>query len=109
MTPTQIDLTALLTRLKETDAWKTGEDQTEVITKTDRMRVVFRLLPAGHALPEHKAAGRVSVQVIEGQVNFTVDAHTVSLKQGTLLLLDPGAPHAVHALVDSAILITVAQ
>lgn len=102
------DVLESLARIKREPAWSEGKDRTMILEKSDRMRVVLRALHRGSELPTHKADGHLSVQVLEGRIEFTADARTVSLTQGQLLVLGGGAPHSLRAVDESAILITLA-
>ena len=101
-TPTaSFDISALV------KTWS-GKDHTAVLLKTDSLRVVFRSLSEGNTLPPHKAAGDITVQVLEGQIEFNAADQTMSLQKGQVLALKAAVPHSVKALRQSAILITLA-
>lgn len=96
------DITSLV------DTWQ-GKDHTAVLLKTDNLRVVFRSLRDGSRLPPHKAAGDITVQVLNGQIEFTAAGQTLSLQKGQVLALKAGVPHSVTPIRPSAILITLAS
>jgi quercetin dioxygenase-like cupin family protein len=102
------DIGKLLESVVQQEPTQTGKDRTVVLLKTDSLRVVFRSLSEGTALPAHNANGPITVQVLDGQIEFTAGAQTTPLRQGELLALESGVPHSVRALQKSAILITVA-
>lgn len=85
-----------------------GQDRTIILLKTDDLRLIFRALSAGATLPTHKAPGPITVQVLEGHIEFTAGEQTKPVRKGEVLALDNGAPHSVKAVQHSAILITVA-
>lgn len=85
-----------------------GKDHTAVLLKADNLRVVFRSLRDGSTLPPHKAAGDITVQVLNGQIEFTAAGQTLSLQKGQVIALKAGVPHSVTALRQAAILITLA-
>lgn len=105
---TTYDVVASLGQIKCEPAWLEGKDRTMVLTKSDKMRIVLRALHAGSELPTHKADGQISLQVLEGQIEFAADGRTVTMKRGQLLVLAGGAPHSLRAVEESAILITLA-
>src|SRR5262245_65942480 len=88
-------------------AWS-GKDHTVVLLKTDSLRVVFRSLGEGNTLPPHKAAGDITVLVLEGQIEFTATDQRMSLEKGQVVALKAAVPHSVKALRHSAILISLA-
>ena len=59
-------------------------------------------------MPEHKADGRLSLHVLSGHIKLKALGRTFNLRSGGLLALDQGVPHEVHALEQSALLLTVA-
>lgn len=85
-----------------------GKDHTVVLLKTQGLRVVFRSLGKGRALPTHKADGPITVQVLDGHIAFSAGEKVFSLHKGELLALRAGVPHSLRAEKRSAILITVA-
>lgn len=105
---TTYDVLASLEQLKREPAWLEGKDHTIILTKSATMRVVLRALHAGSALGTHKADGQISVQVLQGRIEFVADGRTVEMRQGQLLVLEGGAPHSLRAIDESAILITLA-
>lgn len=63
----------------------------------------------GGSLHPHKADGPITVQVLEGEVEFTVGEATHALSVGTLLALDGGITHAVHSAHGGIFLLTVVR
>ncbi|WP_334107217.1 cupin domain-containing protein [Methylobacillus sp.] len=69
---------------------------------------VFRfVLKAGKATPEHIAAGALTIQCIEGEVELVCCGQTQLLKANTLVYLKENDAHTVKALADSTLLITI--
>ncbi len=97
-----IDLSSLL------DRWR-GQDHTAVLLKTNTLRVVFRSLHQGSTLPPHKAAGDITVQVLDGRIEFKAADQTMLLEKGQVMALKAAVPHSLTASQSSAILITLAQ
>jgi len=64
------------------------------------------VIPGG-SLHAHKAGGPITVQVLEGEVEFTVGETTRTLPMGTLLAIDGGITHAVHSTNGGIFLLTV--
>jgi len=65
-------------------------------------------LSEGSALPTHTADGPITVQVLDGHIEFTAGGQATPLRKGELLALRSGVPHSLRSLKQSAILITVA-
>ncbi len=69
---------------------------------------VFRfVLPAGKAAPDHRAAGALTIQCLEGVVEFEALGRKQMLRAGSLVYLDDAEPHAVTAIEDSSLLVTI--
>ena len=67
------------------------------------------VLPAGKSIPEHKAAKHITVQCIQGKVEFSMESNKVEMTPGKILFLLPGALHSLNAIEDSIMLVTKAN
>jgi quercetin dioxygenase-like cupin family protein len=103
----EFDLIAEVDRLHGERTWHTGHNARTLI-KYDDLRVVLMALKAGSRIPEHKANGRISVQVLSGHIRLNASGRTFDLRPGSLLALDERAPHDLEALDESAVLLTIA-
>lgn len=102
------DFPALLTQIKREDTWHKGSRNAVTLYKGEGLRVVLVAMRIGTTIPSHRADSPMSLQVIEGVLKFSADAQTVTLRQGQLLTLHAGMPHAVEAVEESVFLLTVA-
>jgi quercetin dioxygenase-like cupin family protein len=80
---------------------------TTSLLKTPALQLMRVVLPAGHALPEHRVAGAITVQCLEGEATVSVPARTLGLRAGQLVVLDGGQPHGVRADSDASLLVTI--
>jgi quercetin dioxygenase-like cupin family protein len=101
------DLNAEIKRLREENVWQAGRDS-KTLVKNQDFRIVLTVLKADALLHEHKATGRISVQVLSGHIQIHVQDKVFDLPAGLLLALDRAVPHDVKALEDSAFLLTIA-
>lgn len=101
------DLPAEIQQLHEEREWSTGQNA-RTLAKHDNLRVVLTVLDRGRHLPNHRTAGRISIQTIAGHVTVHLGADTIDLPAGRLLVLDRDIPHDVEALETSAFLLTIA-
>ena len=62
---------------------------------------------AGGSLHAHRAAGPITLQVLEGEVELAIGETTRALPVGTLLALEGGITHAVHSAHGGIFLLTV--
>jgi len=65
------------------------------------------VMDAGATLPEHAAAGVVSIQSIEGEIVTTAQGDQHRLRPGQMLTMPPGVRHAVQAVTPSVFLLQV--
>ncbi|CAN5168310.1 cupin domain-containing protein [soil metagenome] len=72
------------------------------------LRQTVITLSGGRELAEHEAHGESTVQVLVGRVRLTAGESSWEGRSGDLLVV-PAEPHALHALEDSAVLLTVAM
>lgn len=79
----------------------------ETLVRTDHLEVFRYALPAGKVVDAHAAAGLMVVQCVEGTVAFTALGKTQELTPGTMLYLPDHEPHALKALTDALLLITI--
>ncbi|QDV14339.1 Cupin domain protein [Rosistilla oblonga] len=83
--------------------------KTSALLKSDEMELLRLVLPAGKTIAEHKAPGEITVHCLEGRVQFTTLGATLELTAGRLLHLPAGEPHALHAVEDSSLLVTIVR
>ncbi len=56
---------------------------------------------------QHRAEGRIFIQLLKGQVCIHLEHRKVNMSAGHLLMLDCGVLHDVEALEESALLLTI--
>ena len=84
-----------------------GSTRTTTLVKTTDLELIRLIIPAGKVIPLHKAPGEITVQCIEGRVEFTAKDRTQELTKGHLLYLDAGELHALKGLEESSLLVTL--
>lgn len=104
-----IDLPAFRTQIRQEQSWKTGDRNAITVFKTDGMRIVLVALHNGATMAEHSADGILSIQVLEGQIDFQVNGKHCTLAEGQMICLHPEIPHAVIAHEESIFLLTLAS
>jgi quercetin dioxygenase-like cupin family protein len=83
------------------------EAVTTSLIKLPTLQLMRLVLRAGQALPEHHVAGAISVHCLEGEANVTTPSRTCHLLAGQLVVLEGGEPHAVEAISEASLLVTV--
>ncbi|TWT74335.1 cupin domain-containing protein [Allorhodopirellula solitaria] len=86
---------------------KLQESKTQALLKTDNIEALRLVLPAGKKIAEHKAPGEITVQCLEGAIQFTSPSGTQTMLAGDLLFLHAAELHAVEAIEDSSVLVTI--
>ena len=80
---------------------------TTTLVKTDQLEVIRLVLPAGKEIAEHRAPGAITVQCLEGAIEFQAHGGWRSLPAGHMLYLTAREPHALKAVEDSSVLLTI--
>jgi quercetin dioxygenase-like cupin family protein len=80
---------------------------THTILKATQLELIRIVLLAGKEMREHKVPGEITVQCIEGYVEFRVPGKTLGLKPGDLVHLQGNEVHALKAIEDSSLLLTI--
>lgn len=77
------------------------------LLKSEHLQVFRLVLPKGKEFREHQVPGEITVQCLEGAVEFTTPERTQPLVAGELLYLDGGEPHALKSTEDASLLVTI--
>lgn len=77
------------------------------LLRTAAGRVVLFGFAAGQELTEHTTNQHAMVQVLSGTCDFTLGTEHHLLKAGDALYMPPGLPHAVRAVEQFSMLLTL--
>ena len=91
---------------KEVDIPKDGT-LSRTIHQNERVKVVLFGLAGGQELSRHTAASAAMVQIVEGQIRFTLDKEERELTTGSWVFMEANVPHALYARTDSVMLLTL--
>lgn len=86
---------------------KLGQSVTTTLIKTDSLEVIRLVVPAGKEIPQHQVKGEITVQCLEGSVNFSTQSRTQTLQAGQLLYLTGDELHGLKGIEDSSVLVTI--
>ena len=81
--------------------------RTTTLAKTDSLEIIRLVIPAGKDIAEHRVAGEITVQCLEGHVIFNFGGQRRDLLTGQLLFLEGDQPHSLHAVEHSSVLVTI--
>ena len=102
-----IDLPAFVKQIREESTWKESDRNAITVFKTNGLRIVLIALHKGAEMARHIADGIISVQVVEGQMQFNTEWRSVELSKGQMLALHERIPHSVLALKETIFLLTL--
>ncbi len=105
----EMNLNKILKQIKSETTWAESDRNTVTLFKSETMRIVLIGLHKNAALKPHKANGVISVQVLEGQIEFTADQQSTQLEKGQMITLQENITHSVRAAVESFFLLTLAM
>jgi quercetin dioxygenase-like cupin family protein len=86
---------------------RSGERSGRTLMKDGPLRATLIGLNAGGSLRPHRAEGPLTVQVLEGTIEFEVAGESWTLSMGTLFALDAGIVHSVTSADGAIFLLTV--
>lgn len=72
------------------------------------LRLVLMTIDRGMKIPDHGAQGSLTIQTLQGHVIVTLLDSSFDLTAGQLLAIEGGVSHALAAVEDSAVLLTLA-
>ncbi len=105
----EMDLNNFIDQVRNESTWKDSDRNSITIFKSNKMRIVLLGLHKGAELTTHTANGTISVQVLEGKIDFTAEPQTATLQKGQMIVLHEKIPHSVTALEESFFLLTLAM
>jgi len=70
-------------------------------------RLLLVCLKAGQALKDHRSASQVIAQCLQGEGLFYGDGVPMEIKQGSVVVLEPGHFHRMEGRTDCVILVTL--
>ena len=107
---TLVDLYAEATRLRvEGSSEEHPGRTTKMLVKHTEFKIVLVAMRAGNTWEEHETDARIIVQPIFGHIRFRTPESSFDLREGQILVLNPGVSHDVSALEESAFLLTLSS
>jgi quercetin dioxygenase-like cupin family protein len=81
----------------------------QILIKTDTLRVVLITMLKGGRLPDHTAPGPITIHVLRGKMNVSIEGGSQVLSEGELVSMAPGVMHSVEGVEEGAFLLTIAH
>jgi quercetin dioxygenase-like cupin family protein len=104
-----VGLADQLDRLRQESTWRTSGRNAITLTKEPTLRLVLMLLGKGTKMPEHQAAGPLTLHVLSGSMAFRAGDRTEEIGSDELIVLESAIGHELEALEESACLLTLAN
>ena len=77
------------------------------LVKTNHLHVFRYILPKGKEFADHKVHGEITVQCLEGTVEFTSLGRKQMLHAGEFVYLAEDDRHALKGIEDASVLVTI--
>ncbi len=103
----EIDLNKFMADLKQETTWAESEHNSITIFKSNTTTIVLIGMHKNAELKEHKAIGNISVQVLDGEINFFAEQQKLLLGKGQMITLEANIYHSIIALQESFFLLTL--
>lgn len=105
----EMNLNEVIKQIKSETTWTSSDRNSVTLFKSETMRIVLIGLHENAELKPHKANGVISVQVIQGKIEFTTEQQTTHIEKGQVIALRENITHNVKALSESFFLLTLAM
>lgn len=102
----QFDLQQEIASAQRNKPWPSGIFAKTLFKKHD-FRSLLILMEPGGKMSEHHADGTLSLQVLQGRIQFRLPDKTYALSPGNLLMLDASINHDVESQEGAAFLLTM--
>ena len=103
----EFDLKPYIEQLME-DAGNQRGFRSKTLAKILDLSIVLIVIKADSHIKEHLVLGWISVLMISGHIRMQVGDKSVDLPSNHVIMLEPGIPHDVRGVQDSAFLLTLA-
>ena len=103
----EINLNNFIAQLKQETTWTDSDRNSITVFKSGNMTIVLIGVHANAELKTHIAKGHISLQVLDGKINFTAERKTISLGKGQMVCLQQNIPHSILAIQESFFLLTM--
>jgi quercetin dioxygenase-like cupin family protein len=91
------DLKRKVLRGKDLVAYQEGSVVSRMLSYKKSGTVTLFAFDSGEGLSEHTAPYDALLQVLEGEAGVSIENEEFSLREGDMIIMPAGIPHAVHA------------
>lgn len=86
---------------------KLPQAKSHTLVQSPSIEIFRMVLPAGRTVAPHRVAGAITVQCLEGAIEFEAHGRLIEMRAGHLIYLEPQAMHGLKTLQDSSVLVTL--
>ena len=101
------DLADQVAELRRDDGYARSGRIGRTLVKSGHLRLTLTLLARGVEVGTHHAETPMTLHVLEGRLRYRVGTETVEMDAGEVLYFGPGHAQDIHALDDTALLLTI--
>lgn len=91
------NFTKKIINLKESIDYQENSIVSKTITSSNDSSLTLFAFDAGQAIDSHSAPVNAVVQAVEGEVEIIISGEKFNLKEGDIILMPKGEPHALEA------------
>ena len=102
-----LNLEIELKALRDSDSYKRNDHASATIVNRPGLGMVLIALPKGGHLAEHRTVRPITLRVLEGTIQVSLEDRTIEMVRGDLTALAPNIKHEVTGIEDSAFLLTM--
>lgn len=101
------NMSSIISHLKSGSDWQSLDRAVTTLIKTPGLHIVLMAMHADTTKTWHKVECPISLQMIQGSVDFITDSETVALKEGDILVLKGGIRHHMRVKEESVALLSL--
>lgn len=103
----QFDLNREVENIKHEKNWIEGSQSAKTLVKTENMCLLLVAMHMGDEMKMHQSNGPITLQVVEGNIQFLTWQNCISIKTGQLITLQQKMQHNLVAKMPSIFLLTL--
>jgi len=101
-----MDIKKYSDQLKEEEAWQKNDRNSITIYKTEGLTMLLCWLKDGACITDNIAGNHTTVQVMEGEIEVTVETGNMEIGKGQIIAIHPRILETIKAKEDSLLLIS---
>jgi quercetin dioxygenase-like cupin family protein len=101
------DLVSIEREMREEETYLREGHSARTLTREHDLRIVLVVMKAGSRIAEHQVHETASIHALRGHLQLQLGNRLLDLPASQLLVLEPGLPHGIEAVVESSFLLTL--